>query len=99
MYDVLIDFLADFYCADEIQKIKELLLFDYFASDSSDLPPQSLHSVWKSERHYKESATEILTALGKRSDRESTVRFVGNTHYVFDYSKKNPVTDRFDLCK
>ena len=99
MYDVLVDFLVDFYSPDEMDKIKQLLLFDYFASDSSDLPPESLHSVWKPERHYKESATAILTSLGKKNSRESTVRFVGNTSYVFDYSMKNPVTDRFDLCK
>ena len=96
MYDVLLDFLALHYTSDEMCHIKELLLYDYFASDSSDLPPESLRSVWKSERYYKNEAYALLEALGKAAGKENTVRFVGKKAYIFDYSERNPVTTRFD---
>ena len=96
MYDVLVDFLALHYTSDEMCHIKELLLYDYFASDSSDLPPESLRSVWKSERYYKNEAYALLEALGKAAGKENTVRFVSKKAYIFDYSERNPVTTRFD---
>ena len=84
------------YSQDDMIKIKDLLLYDYFASDSSDLPPESLRCLWKSERHYKKEAYAVLEAAGKISDKENTVRFIGEKAFIFNYSAKNPVTDRFD---
>ena len=95
-YDILIDFLKGFFTEDEMQKIKELLLYDYFASDSSDLPPETLRSVWKSERHYKNEAYAVLEAAGKLLSKQNTVRFIEERAYIFDYSEKNPVTGRFN---
>lgn len=99
MYDVLVSFLEGYYSAANMTRLKSLLLFDYFSSDSSDLPPASLHSVWKAERYYKEEAAEVLAQMGKKSEKACTVRFVGEASYVFNYSCKNPVTGRFDVCK
>lgn len=96
MYDVFVEFLETIYSQDDMIKIKELLLYDYFASDSSDLPPESLRCLWKSERHYKKEAYAVLESAGKISDKENTVRFIGEKAFIFNYSAKNPVTDRFD---
>ena len=79
-----------------MHKIKELMLYDYFASDSSDLPPDSLRCVWKSERYYKNEAYAVLEAAGKLLSKKNTARFIGEKSYIFDYSEKNPVTGRFD---
>lgn len=96
IYDILAEFLKGFFTEDEMHKIKELLLYDYFASDSSDLPPDSLRCVWKSERYYKNKAYAVLEAAGKLLSKKNTVRFIGEKSYIFDYSEKNPVTGRFD---
>ncbi len=96
IYDILADFLKDFFEEGEMHKIKELMLYDYFASDSSDLPPETLRSVWKSERYYKNEAYAVLKSAGKLLSKKNTVRFIGEQAYIFDYSEKNPVTCRFD---
>lgn len=96
MYDILHTFLLTKLNKSEIEKIDELLLYDYFASDSSDLPPDSLKYIWKSERYYKKEALEILHNNNMQPDKKNTVRFIKDRIYIFDYSSKNPVTDRFD---
>lgn len=95
MYDILHSFLSTMINIKEVEKIDELLLYDYFASDSSDLPPDSLRYIWKSERYYKNEALEILHNNNMQPDKKNTVRFIKDKIYIFDYSSKNPVTDRF----
>lgn len=96
MYDILHTFLSTMINSKEVEKIDELLLYDYFASDSSDLPPDSLRYIWKSERYYKNEALELLHNNNLSPDKKNTVRFIKDKIYILDYSSKNPVTDRFD---
>lgn len=95
MCDILVEFLSKHYNCSDMHNIKKLLLYDYFASDSSDLPAESLKEVWMPERTYKQKANEILAEKGILPDKKHTVRLVSNEYYIFDYSSKNPVTGRF----
>lgn len=96
MYDILREFLCKYYNTSEMESIDELLLYDYFASDSSDLPPDSLRHIWKSERYYKDFAYKILDGNNLSPSKRNTVRLINSKPYIFDYSSKNVVTDRFD---
>jgi hypothetical protein len=67
-----------------------MLLLDYHAGDIYDKPPKAIKDVWESCKNYRRSAETINNNAGL------TARKIGQKYYFFDYSAKNPVTNRYD---
>ncbi len=118
MYDLLLMFAdktgsnGKFYpmgkasCQFELQQLKRNLLYDYFCSDSSDLPPESLRELWRPERTCRETAARLKQQadlfFGSEAEVRKeikgagyAVRFIAGNAYLFDYSKRNAVTNRY----
>ncbi len=96
-YDALAEFAAGL-LPDGGKKLKCCLLFDYFSSDWSDLPPESLRELWTPERRCREKVQNWMKGKGLSPGKNQTVRLVGQDAYLFRYEEKNPVTGRFSSC-
>lgn len=92
LYNILLDF-ANHNETDvniDISYFKELLLIDYHSGDTRDNPPQILRDIWQPYKRYKETVPNTNLV-------DLTARKIGSKYYFFDYSKKNPVTNRYDV--
>ena len=83
----LFDTLAGFAALHDINinLLKESLLIDYHSRDIYDRPPGILRDIWLPHKNYKN--------IGKDA------RKAGDKYYFFDYSEKNPVTDKYNIIK
>ena len=98
------DMLYEFGIASNVEKIcgaektgsfAELLLLDYFSSDKSELPPESLRFTWRHSRTLRSSEAEIFKANGTEDFKGFGIRCIGEKMYIFDYNKKDAVTGRY----
>ena len=90
LYNILLGFAVLCNVGMNIDDLKELLLLDYHSCDTRDKPPQILRDSWQPYKKYKE--------ISPNADSTNlTVRKIKNKYYFFDYSKKNPVTNRYDI--
>ncbi|MBO5418152.1 MAG: B12-binding domain-containing radical SAM protein [Clostridia bacterium] len=92
------DGLYEFCCGGvNDEALAETMLLDYFSSDKSELPPDSLRFVWRHSRAYRNSESEVYKALNIDDFAGFGIRYVGGNAYVFDYRGKDPVTGRYSL--
>lgn len=85
LYNILNDFAV---CSGiSIDGLKEVMLLDYHSCDTRDKPPQILRDIWSPYKSYKETAQNL------------TARKIGSKYYYFDYGRKNPVTNRYDIIR
>lgn len=96
LYDILFDFIGSAFPKRK-DEFAEYLLLDYHASDRSDFPPASIQYLWKQEKKSKEEIFKILEEKSLDKSFMNSIRFVGDKAYIFDYSQKNKVTERYDM--
>ena len=75
------------------------MLFDYFSSEHSDCVPVKLRDVWRPYTSYKREAKAIMNELGIKNDAHNVIRFKDDIPYMFDYSKRDPVTGCFKAVR
>ena len=108
-FDLLNDFITEKFahceiCDSEIgngymDKLRRLMLLDYFSSNKSDLPPESLKNLWTPERVIKYKNSDIMKEYGIEGFKNSRLRVIGGEIFIFDFSDVNPVTGRFKYIK
>ena len=79
------------------ENIDSILLEDFYLSENSEIPPQSLKELVPLNKLTKPKAYEITHSLSLQKERGVFVKFIGNQALIIDYSKKDPVTGRFAL--
>ena len=98
-FDIMYLF-ASWYVADgELHNLRKTLLIDYFSSNKTDLPPDSLKELWKTERSLSSKSGEIMKSCGIDDFRAHRLRIIDNEIYVFNVSEPDPVTGRFGYVK
>jgi hypothetical protein len=99
LYNILLGFADSCDCGKNVSDsinlnhLKEKLLLDYHSCDNYDKPPKAVRDIWKPYNSYKDSYNDMVRKSGLKN---ATIRKIGSTFYYFDYSKKNPVTNRYD---
>lgn len=79
------------------ESIDCVLLEDFYLSENSEIPPQSLKELVPLNKLTKPKAYEITHSLSLQKQKAVFVKFIGNEALIIDYSKKDPVTGRFAL--
>ena len=92
----LFDVVGDF-AKNNSENIDRVLLEDFYLSENSEIPPQSLKELVPLNKLTKPKAYEITHSLSLQKERGVFVKFIGNLALIIDYSKKDPVTGRFAL--
>ena len=72
----------------------KILLLDYYCSERSEQIPIELKYLTASQKHIKE---EFL--LEHSLKKNECLRIIENKIYIFDYSEKNPVDERYNFTK
>ena len=72
----------------------KILLLDYYCSERSEQIPIELKYLTASQKHIKE---EFL--LEHSLKKNECLRIIENEIYIFDYSEKNPVDERYNFTK
>ena len=67
------------------------LLLDFYCCERTDQLPVSLRYLSTESRKRKNALVE----KGIKEDKNHYIRFIGKDVYIFDYSSKNPVTERY----
>lgn len=83
----------------ESDELKKTLLIDYFSSNKTDLPPDSLKDIWQPERSLSVKTGEIMKSCGIEDFRAHRLRIIDNEIYVFNVAEADPVTGRFSFVK
>ncbi len=100
LYDILVDFVSEMEVGREwIYRVKNNMLFDYFSSEHSDCVPVKLRDIWRPYTSYKREAKAIMNELGIKNDAHNIIRFIDDIPYMFDYSKRDPVTGCFKAVR
>lgn len=94
-YDLLMEFAAAYVSPENMDVFKETLLLDFFRSDKSDIPPNSLRDIWCSERSKRTLSNAILAEKGYCQGEGYRVRFTTAHCYIMDYRSRHPVTGLF----
>lgn len=79
------------------ENIDRALLEDFYLSENSEIPPQSLKALVPLNKLTKPKAYKLTHSLSLQKERGVFVKFIGNRALIIDYSKKDPVTGRFAL--
>jgi hypothetical protein len=99
LYDVLFSYAKSNIRGIDMEKLTEKLLFDYFSSDQSDTVPMSLRNAADFSKEAKKLIKDALSNLSLKPGPVNTGRFINGKCYFFDYSIKDPVTDRYSFYK
>lgn len=75
-------------------RLREALLLDYYAFTSSDRLPEGLEEPGRRPEGSRETAAALLRTVGDRS-RRCMVRFLQGRPLIYDYTARDPVTDRY----
>lgn len=73
------------------------LLLDYYASDKSDLTPSCLGNLVAKDKRGR--AHKVIQEYRLDKSVLNSIRFVGEGIYIFDYSDKNRVSERYNYYK
>ncbi len=79
----------------DVDDVAETMLFDYFSSDKSELPPDSLRFRWRHSRAFRNRESDIFKSNGIHEFTGFGIRYIGRKMYIFDYNTKDAVTGRF----
>lgn len=84
---------------EELCEFKRFLLIDYFSSNRTDLPPDSLKDIWQPERSLPIKTGDIMKACGVEDFRAHRLRIIDNEIYIFNVAESDSVTGRFSFIK
>ncbi len=83
----------------EMRELESLMLLDYFSSNKSDLPPESLKHIWTSERMINSKNSDIMKKYTTGEFKNLRLRVIDGEIYIFDFLNNDPVTGRFTWVK
>ena len=92
LYDVLGDFAKE-----NGIDLSEALLKDFYLSENSEIPPDSLKTLAGLAKFTRPKSSEILHEMNLAKEKKIFVKFIGNRALVINYAGRNPVDGRFDL--
>ena len=92
LYDVLGDFAKE-----NGIDLSEILLKDFYLSENSEIPPDSLKSLAGLSKLTRPASSKILHKMNLAREKRIFVKFIGNRALVINYAERNPVNSRYDL--
>lgn len=92
LYDILNEF-SKTYGAD----ISELLLTDFYLSENSEIPPESLKPLVPMNKFAHPAAVRLLKDEGLSREKKIFAKFINNKALIIDYADRNPVDGRYRL--
>lgn len=92
LYDLLNEFAKE-----NGINISELLLRDFYLSENSEIPPESLKSLLPLNKFANPASAALLKAEGLSREKKIRVKFININALVIDYGCKNPVDGRYTL--
>lgn len=92
----LYDFLSNF-SKERGLNIDKKLLKDFYLSENSEIPPESLKHLVPLNKFARPAACALLKNLGLSKEKKIFVKFIEQTALIIDYSKKDAVNSRYDL--
>ncbi|MBE7064905.1 MAG: DUF4080 domain-containing protein [Ruminococcaceae bacterium] len=98
-FDIMYLFASGFVDGGELHNLRKMLLVDYFSSNKTDLPPDSLKELWKPERSMSSKSGDIMKFCGIDDFKAHRLRIIDNEIYIFNVSEPNSVTGRFSYIK
>ncbi len=96
-YDLLFEFSFAYLDKESRSLMANLLLFDYFSSEKSEIPPETLKPFVSLAKPFKNSDAEYFGLDAESGYHGYGVREFFKKRYLFDYSEKSPVNNRFKL--
>ncbi len=95
----LFDLLNEFLIKNNIH-IEKTLLKDFYLSENSEVPPESLKHLIPLNKFTKPVSPALIKEAGLSNNKKVLVKFIENTAFFIDYSYKNPVNSRYGiLCE
>lgn len=92
LYDLLNEFSKKNNC-----DISEILLRDFYLSENSEIPPESLKSLVPLNKFANPASVKLMKKEGLSREKKIHARFIGNNALIIDYGRKNSVDGRFNL--
>ncbi len=92
LYDILNEFSKK-----NSLNLEKVLLRDFYLSENSEVPPESLKHLVPLNKFTRPVSSEILHEMDLAKEKKIFVKFIGNTALIIDYANKNPVNSRFNL--
>ncbi len=92
LYDVLNSFAKE--CGTDLS---EALLLDFYLSENSEIPPDSLKQLAGLSKFTRPASSKILHEMNLAKEKKIFVKFIGNRAFVINYSNRNSVDGRYDL--
>lgn len=88
----LYDVLNEFSCIE----LEEELLRDFYLSENSEIPPDSLKHLVPMNKFTRPVSSEILHSMNLAKEKKIFVKFIKNKALIIDYANRNPVDGRFN---
>ena len=98
-FDIIYSFASGFIDDKDLQGFGKMLLTDYFSSNKTDLPPESLKGLWKPERSLSSKSGDIMKSCSIDDFKAHRLRIIDDEIYIFNVSEPDPVTGRFGYVK
>ncbi len=92
LYDSLNDFAKEIGC-----NLSETLLLDFYLSENSEIPPDSLKQLSGLAKFTRPASSTILHEMNLAKEKKIFAKFIGNRAFVINYESRNPVNGRFNL--
>lgn len=92
LYDVLGDFSKE-----NGTDLSETLLLDFYLSENSEIPPDSLKHLVGPSKFTRPASSKILHEMNLAKEKKIFVKFIGSKAFVINYANRNPVNGRYDL--
>ena len=92
LYDVLGDFAKE-----TGADLSEALLQDFYLSENSEIPPDSLKSLTGLSKFTRPASSKLLHEMNLAREKKIFVKFIGKRALVINYAERNPVDGRFAL--
>lgn len=100
LYDIFTEFTEKIiHDKDELSEIKKVLLLDYYHSCKSGILPKKLSHLEPMRKFTSQRSREIAEELNIKHNKEYAIKFIEKNYFIFDYSEKNPVTQRYELIQ
>ncbi len=96
-YDLLYSFALPFLDEKEQLLMSDLVLFDYFSSEKSEIPPDLLKGHLTLAKPFKNSDAAVYGLMEASGYTGYGIRSFFGKSYLFDYSKKDPVSGLYPV--
>ncbi len=92
LYDTLDDFAKE-----NGLDMSEVLLRDFYLSENSEIPPDSLKALAGLSKFTRPASSKILHEMNLAKEKKIFVKFINNKAFVINYANRNSVDGRYDL--